>query len=195
MDSNSSELQQAWADLQIDAAALLRDRGEGPINKIKGFTATVAGPGTADAISQWASKTLFSCAEHLADKVKPLDREYQDAISSLLDIYPKLLNPSLDEDTEEKARGAIERVTLFQAVHTAGIHTVRHKPQNKKMLGDYLVELGHVTPEQLKAALADQEAGRYPGKRVGDILQHLGIITRAQIDEAIELQMLDNLDG
>jgi hypothetical protein len=58
------------------------------------------------------------------------------------------------------------------------------------MLGAYLVDLGFVTQKQLDDALAAQRSGQYPGKRVGDILQHTGLITRAQLDEAIEQQML-----
>jgi hypothetical protein len=64
----------------------------------------------------------------------------------------------------------------------------------KKMLGEYLIELGFVGRAQLDEALAEQNAGKHPGLRVGDILQHKGLITRAQLDQAIECQMLDCME-
>ena len=69
------------------------------------------------------------------------------------------------------------------------------KAMSKKMLGTYLIELGHVKQNHIDQALADQNAGLFPGKRLGDILQAKAIITRAQLDEAIELQMIDSLEG
>lgn len=60
-----------------------------------------------------------------------------------------------------------------------------------RRLGDYLLELGHMNAEQLQRALYAQDCRQFPGLRVGDILQKWGILTRAQLDEAIDLQMLD----
>lgn len=58
-------------------------------------------------------------------------------------------------------------------------------------LGAYLVELGYVTEEQIEQPFREQKSGMHPGLRMGDMLQHKNIITRAQLDGAIELQMLD----
>ena len=67
-------------------------------------------------------------------------------------------------------------------------------PVKKKMLGDYLMELGHVQSSQVDSAFEAQRLGLHPGKRLGDILQDTGIISRAQLDEAIEQQMVDSME-
>ena len=60
-----------------------------------------------------------------------------------------------------------------------------------KRLGQYLIELGFVTEEQLKQGLAEHKSGKYPGCRLGDVLIKLGLLTRATLDKAIEQKMLD----
>ena len=53
-------------------------------------------------------------------------------------------------------------------------------------LGDYLVEQGWITREQLEEALAEQ---RQTGKRIGEILVTRGWITRAQLQAALAAQL------
>ncbi|EKP94155.1 ATPase, T2SS/T4P/T4SS family [Thermaerobacter subterraneus] len=53
-------------------------------------------------------------------------------------------------------------------------------------LGDYLVERGWITPDQLQAALEEQ---RRTGRRLGQILLRHGWITRAQLQEALAAQL------
>jgi hypothetical protein len=68
-------------------------------------------------------------------------------------------------------------------------------PTQPKRIGDYLLDLGLVTKDQLDKAFEAQKSGQYPDKRMGDILIVWNIITRAQLDQAIELQMLDMHEG
>ncbi|GAB6876235.1 GspE/PulE family protein [Thermaerobacter litoralis] len=53
-------------------------------------------------------------------------------------------------------------------------------------LGDYLVEQGWITGDQLRAALEEQ---RRTGRRLGQILLRHGWITRAQLQEALAAQL------
>ena len=58
-------------------------------------------------------------------------------------------------------------------------------------LGIYLVKLNFVTDQQISDALGAQERGEYPDKRLGDILIARGLLTRAELDKAIEAHMED----
>ena len=50
-------------------------------------------------------------------------------------------------------------------------------------LGDLLIELGYITPDQLTAALAYQKEHR--DLRVGQALQELGYVNERQVLEAL----------
>ena len=54
-------------------------------------------------------------------------------------------------------------------------------------LGDLLIELGYITPDQLTAALAYQKEHRE--KRVGQILIELGFITETHVLEALAARL------
>jgi two-component system, sensor histidine kinase ChiS len=60
-------------------------------------------------------------------------------------------------------------------------------------LGDYLVEKKIITPDTLKAALSEQEKSRKEGgypPQLGHILIEMGVIERAQLDQAVTEQIL-----
>lgn len=60
-------------------------------------------------------------------------------------------------------------------------------------LGDLLIELGYITPDQLTAALAYQKEHR--DLRVGQALQELGYVNERQVLEALakrlQIQLID----
>ncbi|KRQ88077.1 Type II secretion system protein E [Caloramator mitchellensis] len=58
--------------------------------------------------------------------------------------------------------------------------------QIKKRLGEFLVETGLITPEQLQKALMLQKSS---GKKLGEILVEQGFITEDQIIEVLEFQL------
>ncbi|WP_174729831.1 GspE/PulE family protein [Mesobacillus harenae] len=58
-------------------------------------------------------------------------------------------------------------------------------PQERKRLGDLLVEAGLITADQLQSALAEKS----PGQRLGDVLLQKGYITEQQLIEVLEFQL------
>ncbi|REK55774.1 MAG: type II secretion system protein GspE [Geobacillus sp.] len=59
------------------------------------------------------------------------------------------------------------------------------KKQERKRLGDLLVEAGLITEEQLEEALREKA----PGQKLGDVLLQLGYITEQQLIEVLEFQL------
>jgi type IV pilus assembly protein PilB len=57
--------------------------------------------------------------------------------------------------------------------------------QERKRLGDLLVEAGLITPEQLQEALKEKAQGQ----KLGDVLLQLGYITEQQLIEVLEFQL------
>lgn len=57
--------------------------------------------------------------------------------------------------------------------------------QERKRLGDLLVEAGLITEEQLEEALREKA----PGQKLGDVLLQLGYITEQQLIEVLEFQL------
>jgi len=60
-----------------------------------------------------------------------------------------------------------------------------------KKIGNYLNSLGFVSKNQVESAFSAQTIGKYPDLRLGDILIKRQQLTRGQLDQAIEQQMLD----
>lgn len=56
----------------------------------------------------------------------------------------------------------------------------------RKRIGELLLEVGLLTPEQLQRALADQQAAQ---ERLGDVLINKGYITQNQLIEVLEFQL------
>jgi hypothetical protein len=54
-------------------------------------------------------------------------------------------------------------------------------------IGEFLVEEGFITAQELSFALAEQE--RIRRRRVGEILVDMGALTRAQLDDVIAAQL------
>ena len=59
------------------------------------------------------------------------------------------------------------------------------KKQERKRLGDLLVEAGLITESQLAEALREKA----PGQKLGDALLQRGYITEQQLIEALEFQL------
>lgn len=59
------------------------------------------------------------------------------------------------------------------------------KKQERKRLGDLLVEAGLITEEQLQEALREKA----PGQKLGDALLQRGYITEQQLIEVLEFQL------
>lgn len=57
----------------------------------------------------------------------------------------------------------------------------------EKLLGEILIELKIITPNQLEFALAEQ--GKTPGVKLGQVLVQLGYATPSQIMNAISKQL------
>jgi len=57
--------------------------------------------------------------------------------------------------------------------------------QERKRLGDLLVEAGMITEEQLQEALRE----KVPGQKLGDVLVQRGLITEQKLIEALEFQL------
>lgn len=66
------------------------------------------------------------------------------------------------------------------------IEELKRTPRiNEMVLGELLVELGHVTPDVIAEAVEEQEE---TGLMLGQLLQQRGAVTEQQIDEAVKLQ-------
>jgi hypothetical protein len=127
-------------------------------------------------------------AQSLPDKI---DRDYLGVLRDLLKACPAA---GIDDPAVfENANALVSSLKLLHDLTAGKINPTQVKYAKTKMLGEYLVELGFGTHEHITQALQEQKDGVYPGLRMGDILQKKGVITRAQLDQAIELQMLDNL--
>ena len=61
-----------------------------------------------------------------------------------------------------------------------------------RTLGEYLVEDGALTEEQMQRALARQHELQARGdrKRIGDVLLELGLVTAEQLQAALDRQQL-----
>ncbi len=66
---------------------------------------------------------------------------------------------------------------------------------NKKRIGDYLIELGFITKDQLQTALNAQQNGDFPGMRLGDVLVATNIISRKQFDVAVKKKIAEESEG
>jgi signal transduction histidine kinase len=86
-----------------------------------------------------------------------------------------------------------ERALVGRATHPEALRPVSVE-QLVPRLGDHLLRKGHVSKQQLDAALARQAAAAADGKpprRVGETLVDMGVITRETLDQAIAEQILD----
>jgi len=104
-------------------------------------------------------------------------------------------SPNPDTESDKPILNLLERIAIFQELYKQTLTPKPIRYGKGKLLGHYLREMNLVTTDQLLDALDAQRAGLYPESRIGDILIVRGIITRAQLDEAIERQMIDGLEG
>jgi two-component system chemotaxis sensor kinase CheA len=63
------------------------------------------------------------------------------------------------------------------------------QPASKNLLGELLIRIGRAQPEDIAAALQEQEAGS--NKRIGEILVGKRIVTEADVAEALRLQEIE----
>ena len=68
----------------------------------------------------------------------------------------------------------------------ARIERLKHTPRiNDMVLGELLVELGHLAPDDLQAALDEQ---MQEGALLGDVLVQRGLLERRTVEEVVDLQ-------
>ncbi|MHC4600208.1 MAG: DUF4388 domain-containing protein, partial [Planctomycetota bacterium] len=72
----------------------------------------------------------------------------------------------------------------------AGVRLLSSGKRKNIRLGDLLVKLNRITPDQLQAVLARQEE---TGEMVGKILTDWGLVTEAEIDEAVSSQIEEEI--
>ena len=117
---------------------------------------------------------------------------------------PQCQTPITSGDATCPACGAnIALVTLlaeYQVMGRAqtGTGRLRMRPSSVEQLlprlGEYLVRNGHLTPEQLQAALERQKAhvqAGQPPRLLGQTLEEMGFITRHHLDQVIAQQVLE----
>lgn len=93
------------------------------------------------------------------------------------------------------ARGRITPELLARALMTQ-LHQRSSNEAAPRVLGEYLLAEG-LKPEQLERALVEQILLRRAGRRetLGEILLRLGMITKAQLNRALEHQRTDALSA
>lgn len=141
-----------------------------------------------------ASDCLSGAVNYLIDLQKKPDGDYLEILTSLIQIYPALLMGKDFAVHAKTAKEVMEKLKVLQNLDISTINPTQTSTYGKKMLGNYLIDLKYITQEQMDGALAEQKQGLHPGLRLGDILQAKNIITRAQLDHAIEEQMVDNME-
>lgn len=187
------EILQAWTDLEIGpsyAAQPLPEGADARLSAFRDLAAASVQPDTEDLPSR-ATRAVVACITHMLADAAELDDIHLDLTKGLFRLYPAVLDRTAGPPEEAALSQILDRLGVLQELFGP-----KKKPQVEtgtppKFLGEYLIELGYVTEDQLRKALEAQKSGEHPGLRMGDILQKWGIITRAQLDEAIELQMVD----
>lgn len=65
----------------------------------------------------------------------------------------------------------------------------------KRLIGDILVELGHISSDQLREAVEEQGRSGEAAPLIGDILKQKGIVTDKELDEAFLISLGDILES
>jgi len=189
------DLKKQWENVTTVSGSRIKsilEIGSHTLRSIQEFVKRVSEKEGVEDLTKRTSLYLYTCFNHLMDE-KRNDFYYLKFIESLYNLYPQLLdkNKHLSSEAEKELLGLLERIALFHDLYSNKIVTAGQQSGKAKLIGAYLREMDLVTKEQLLDALDAQRAGQYPDNRIGDILTLRGIITRAQLDHAIELQMVD----
>ena len=183
-----------WNSLDVTAYDIVPVSRGGVPQKIARLRDFLASRSETPTPGRSPAAVLHRSLEFLLNTNVAVEQEYVDLVRALVSICPAVLAEGAPARLAGGA-GLVDKIAVFNDLYADKINPTLVKAASKKMLGTYLIELGFVRQEQIDQALADQNAGLFPGKRLGDILQAKAIITRAQLDQAIELQMIDSLEG
>jgi hypothetical protein len=183
MEENGSADIHTCAAAIVSALRLKRPIPEARILQFRDF----AGRVSTDSLASARIKDISA----LLAGFKKFNEESIEIACKLIGLFPELC--SGQSDSEPNAGELAEKLQLLMKLDSGEINPTQVRYSRKKMLGEYLVDMGVISREQLDETLAQQNSGKFPGLRIGDILQKKGVITRAQLDQAIELQMLDAL--
>jgi hypothetical protein len=193
-----NELQQQWDALGLSGTEIHSINTGGnreAMTRLRSLLSDAAINTTVPELTRKAAALLTQSIDHLQNAAVAVEQEFVDLIRALVAMFRWILGSDHDNDLSTFTSGLVDKISVYNDLYSNKINPTQTKPAGPKVLGVYLLEFGFVTIEQLDTAISEQKAGLHPGKRLGDILQAKGILTRAQLDQAIEAQMLDSMGG
>jgi hypothetical protein len=193
-----NELQQRWDALGLlgtEIHSINTGGNREAMSKLRSLLSVAATDVTVPELTRKAASLLTQSIDHLQNATITVEQEFVDLIRALIAMFRWILGSDHDNDLSMFTSGLVDKITVYNDLYSNKINPTQTKPASPKVLGVYLLEFGFVTIDQIDTAVSEQKAGLFPGKRLGDILQAKGILTRAQLDQAIEAQMLDSMGG
>ena len=142
---------------------------------------------SAEAVEQ--ARGLVPEAMAIRRRALPIGRDAAGAV--VLAVSGPLTAGELEELTSQAGRAPIQKV-VRESELAAGLRLMRgeadalDQPAPKPLLGDILIERGHVRREAFEDALKTYQPERHG--RIGDLLVNLGVITREALADAIAVQ-------
>lgn len=148
---------------------------------------------------QGLSHVSESLLMRLRDGEMPFDVEMADPLLRVVDTLRQMLRalpnpseypPELYAEIESLLNAGLGAESASAAPNTvpaAGSAVAR--TGTSLLIGEICVEMGYLTPDQSKSVLAAQKASE-PRRSFGSLAQGLGLMTEAQISEALAEQMI-----
>lgn len=189
-------IKNSWSQLNFVPQKIVHDINESKksvLLNLKKLSSQVIEQKEAPKIAKEIAVELSTSLDLLLEGSQSLDPEYIKVIANILDLFPKLLAQTTEPELLQQANTQKAEISLFNELYSNKVNPVGVMTASQKTLGSYLIELGFVTREQIDVAIVEQRAGNYPGLRIGHILEKMSLITRAQLNQAIEHQMIDNM--
>jgi hypothetical protein len=128
----------------------------------------------------------------MLDKRANIDNEFAWIVCRLLCSFPSFEHVTPATALPAGLRLLTDEVRAMSELYENNLLNSDRAPEGHKKLGAYLIELGYIGQADLETALdLQQKKNGFNRTRVGEILMQQGKLNRAQLDKAIEKQMLD----